>query len=219
MFLGQTFIKSLRDQGYNTTTSALCEFVDNSFQWGATEVRVYITQGKRDKAVRILVVDNGRGMSQAGLQVAMSFGGSMAYEARTGISRFGMGMKTAGLSISPIYRRFIAQGKRLHVNNRLVEAFDQTYQMPTARHTQVEGLTETRSRLIFSRPIDVPIADGSPKTTRVTVRRFALPFGCHSGPHNPVEFGTGLQNCGPSTHVSSVWSKWVRSGMTTSTTS
>jgi hypothetical protein len=27
LFLGQTLIKSLRDQGYNTTTSALCEFV------------------------------------------------------------------------------------------------------------------------------------------------------------------------------------------------
>ncbi len=287
MFLGQTLIKSLRDQGYNTTTSALCEFVDNSFQWGATEVRVYIVQRKRDKTFRILVVDNGQGMSPSVQQVAMSFGGSMAYEARTGISRFGMGMKTAGLSISPtfdnytwdeprayynvtldvneigsnrsnllevptpqmnddlpsdivdiitrptawptnpqesqtlmatsreelherlgqsgtivylpdcdrltwktekkladhaikemgrVYRRFIAQGKRLYVNNRLVEAFDPTYQMPTARHTQVEGLTETRSRLIFSKPIEVPVADGSAKTTRVTVKLFALPY-------------------------------------------
>jgi hypothetical protein len=34
LFLGQTLIKSLRDQGYNNTTSALCELVDNSFQWG-----------------------------------------------------------------------------------------------------------------------------------------------------------------------------------------
>lgn len=287
MFLGQTLIKSLRDQGYNSTTSALCEFVDNSFQWGATEVRVYIAQGKRDKTFRILVVDNGRGMPPPGQRVAMSFGGSMAYEARTGISRFGMGMKTAALSICPtfdnytwqeprayynvtldvneigskrdnmleipepqlndelpsdivdlltrpttwpknssesqtllassreelherlgcsgtivylpdcdrlsyrkeqtlaehaikemgrVYRRFIAQGKRLYVNNRLVEAFDPTYQMPTARHTRVEGLTETRSRLIFSKPIDVPVADGSKTTTRVTIKLFALPY-------------------------------------------
>ncbi len=287
LFLGQTLIKSLRDQGYNTTTSALCEFVDNSFQWGADEVRVYIVQGKRDKTFRILVVDNGQGMPSAAQQVAMSFGGSMAYEARVGISRFGMGMKTAGLSISPtldnytwqeprayynvtldvneigkdrsnllevptpqlnddlpsdivdiitrptawpknpqesqtllatsrdelhdrlgrsgtivylpdcdrlsfkkeqtlaehaikemgrVYRWFIAQGKRLYVNNRLVEAFDPTYQMATARHTRVEGLTETRSRLIFSKPIDVPIADGSSKMTRVTVKLFALPY-------------------------------------------
>ena len=287
MFFGQTLIKSLRDQGYNTTTSALCEFVDNSLQWGATEVRVYITQGKREKTLRILVVDNGQGMTPIHQQVAMSFGGSHAFESRTGISRFGMGMKTAGLSISPVldnyswqeprayysvtldvneigkdksnllevpapqlnddlpsdivdiitrptawpknphesqtllatsrhelherlgrsgtivylpecdrltykkeqtlaehavtemgrvYRRFIGQGKRLYVNNRLVEAFDPTYQMPTARHTKVEGLTETRSRLIFSKPVEVPVADGSPKTTLVTVKLFALPY-------------------------------------------
>lgn len=101
LFLGQTLIKSLRDQGYNSTTSALCEFVDNSLQWGASEVRVYIVQSKRDKAIRILALDNGKGMSPISQRVAMSFGGSMAYESRGGISRFGMGMKTAGLSISP----------------------------------------------------------------------------------------------------------------------
>lgn len=288
LFLGQTLVKSLRDQGYNTTTSALCEFVDNSFQWGATEVRVYIVQDKRDKGFRILVVDNGYGMAPEALRVAMSFGGSWAFESRTGISRFGMGMKTAGLSISPtldtyswqeprayygvtldvheignskantvqvpapelnndlpseivdiltkpcaypknpqesqtllatsreelrdrlgptgtlvylpecdrlsykkeqtlvvnaikdmarVYRRFIAKGRRLYVNNRLVEAFDPTYQMPTARHARfVEGLTETRSRLIFSKVVEVPVADDSPKTTRVTVKLFALPY-------------------------------------------
>jgi len=288
LFLGQTLIKSLRDQGYNSTTSALCEFVDNSFQWGAEEVRVYIAQSKRDKSIRIVVVDNGGGMTPAGQRVAMSFGGSMAYEARTGISRFGMGMKTAGLSISPtvdnytwqeprayynvtldvneigskrdntlevpepqlnddlpsdlvdiltkptswpknshesqtllatsrdelpgclgnsgtivylsdcdrlsykkeqtlaehaikemgrVYRRFISQGKRLYVNNRLVEAFDPTYQMPTGRHARVEGLTETRSRLIFSRILEIPVSDNeTAPTTRVTVKLFALPY-------------------------------------------
>jgi hypothetical protein len=288
LFIGQTLIKSLRDQGYNSTTSALCEFVDNSLQWGATEVRVYIAQAKRDKSIRIVVVDNGRGMSQTGQRVAMSFGGSMAYEARAGISRFGMGMKTAGLSISPtidnyswqeprayynvtldvnelgskrdntlevpesqlnddlpsdlvdilikpttwpknpeesqtllatskeelherlggsgtivylsdcdrlsykkeqtlaehaikemgrVYRRFIAQGRKLYVNNRLVEAFDPTYQMAGARHTRVEGLTETRSRLIFSKVIEVPVSDGEAAgKTRVIVKLFALPY-------------------------------------------
>src|SRR5580658_1351284 len=44
LFLGQTLINSLRDLGYNTTTSALCEHVDNALQWGATEVRVYFRQ-------------------------------------------------------------------------------------------------------------------------------------------------------------------------------
>src|SRR5262249_37945623 len=49
LFFGQTLISSLRDVGYNSTTSALCEHVDNAIQWGATEVRVYFRQtGKRN---------------------------------------------------------------------------------------------------------------------------------------------------------------------------
>jgi hypothetical protein len=48
LFFGQTLISSLRDVGYNSTTSALCEHVDNAIQWGATEVRVYFRQtGKK----------------------------------------------------------------------------------------------------------------------------------------------------------------------------
>ena len=34
LFLGQTLIDSLRDLGYNSTTSALCEHVDNAIQVG-----------------------------------------------------------------------------------------------------------------------------------------------------------------------------------------
>jgi hypothetical protein len=77
-----------------------------------------------------------------------------------------------------VYRRFIAAGKKLYVNNRRVEAFNPTYQMPTARHVRVvEGLTEIRGRLIFSKPLDIPVADGEKAlTTRVTVKLFALPY-------------------------------------------
>src|ERR1700755_2420754 len=59
LFFGQTLIQSLRDVGYNHTTSALCEHVDNAIQWGATEVRVYFHQtGKRgDYSIDVLVVD------------------------------------------------------------------------------------------------------------------------------------------------------------------
>jgi len=108
MFFGQTLIRSLRDQGYNSTTAALCEFVDNSIQWGASEVRVYVSQF-RHEPIRILVYDNGRGMAPNVQKVAMAFGGSMAYNARTGNSRFGLGMKTAGLSLSPSVDTFTWQ--------------------------------------------------------------------------------------------------------------
>lgn len=104
LFLGQTFINSLRDTGYNSTTSAVSEHIDNAIQARASEIRVYFHQtGNRGNYdVDVMVYDNGIGMAPHILQVAMSFGGSMYYENRSGIGRFGVGMKTAALSIGPV---------------------------------------------------------------------------------------------------------------------
>jgi hypothetical protein len=103
LFFSQTMIQSLRDVGYNNTTSALCEHVDNALQAGASEIRVYFRQtGKRgDYQLDAAVYDNGSGMSPTVLKVATSFGGSTTFGNRKGIGRFGMGMKTAALSMSP----------------------------------------------------------------------------------------------------------------------
>jgi Histidine kinase-, DNA gyrase B-, and HSP90-like ATPase len=288
LFLGQTLIRSLRDLGYNSTTSALCEHVDNALQWGASEVRVYFRQsGKQpNQRIDILVYDNGKGMAPHVLKVAMAFGGSMVYDNRAGIGRYGMGMKAAALNMARsvdvyswqekgafysmtldvdkigqdrnnmielpdpemadelpsevagmftkpmdypkkgadrqdlvaddpddlterlgrsgsivylpncdrltystaktladhaikdmgrIYRKFIENGLRLYVNNRQVEAFDPTYWMGAARHTKVEGLTETKSSLVDSWAIQLPVTEGSKHATEVRVRMFLLP--------------------------------------------
>ena len=50
-----------------------------------------------------MVYDNGRGMAPNVLKVATAFGGSMSYGSRSGIGRFGMGMKTAALSMTPAF--------------------------------------------------------------------------------------------------------------------
>ena len=289
LFLGQTLVSSLRDLGYNSTTSALCEHIDNAIQWGANEVRVYFHQlGKgADHKIAVLVYDDGKGMAPHVLKVATAFGGSMVYENRAGIGRYGMGMKAAALSMSPvlevyswqdpnaiynmtldvndvgnsrsnlieledptlldqlpsevadilthpmtfpknpsetqtllasnreelkdsfpssgtiiflpdcdrlsfrkpqtlvehatremgrIYRRFIAKGLHLYVNNRLVEAFDPMYWMTEARHTRMENLEPTRSRLIGSWPIEIPVGEGSAETTTIVARLYALPY-------------------------------------------
>ena len=289
LFLGQTFINSLRDVGYNTTTSALCEHVDNAIQADASEVRVYFNQRGQKGSYNIdaLVYDNGRGMAPHVLQVAMSFGGSMYFDNRDGIGRFGVGMKTAALSMAPavevyswtepgaiytmtldvkeisskmanllelpepqlldalpsyvarvltrpmayprthaqqelitddeddlldrvsgsgtivfiadcdrvtfkrsqtlaedairemsrIYRVQLSKGLRLFVNNRRVEAFDPTYWDLNARHVTIEGLKETRSRLIKSwTDIQVPVSENSEETAPVAVRLYMLPI-------------------------------------------
>lgn len=104
LFLAQTFVQSLRDVGYNSTTSALQEHVDNAIEAGASQVRIYFRQaGKRgDLETDVMVYDNGRGMPPNVLKVATSFGGSLSFGNRTAIGRFGMGMKTAALSLSPV---------------------------------------------------------------------------------------------------------------------
>lgn len=103
LFFGQTFVRSLRDVGYTDTVSAVCEHVDNAIQWGAKNVRIYFNQrGRRgDTKIDVLVLDDGQGMTPETLRVAMSFGGSTVYDRRDGIGRFGVGMKTAALSMGP----------------------------------------------------------------------------------------------------------------------
>ncbi len=288
LFFAQTLIASLRDVGYNTTTSALSEHVDNAIQAGADEIRVYFRQeGKKGEyVIDTAVYDNGRGMAPNVLKVATSFGGSMTYNNREGIGRFGMGMKTAALSMSSVmelyswqepgtfynmtldveevgkersnlvelpdpvllselpddlvdllvrpmsfpsnaaeqdlladrnddpgerlgqsgtivympacdrltsakartlvehavkemsrvYRRAIAGGLNLYVNNRRVEAFDPTYSMADARHTKLIDLPTKTSRLLFGRPVTIPLREHGNETAQATVRIYRLPI-------------------------------------------
>ena len=104
---------ALRDLGYNDTTSAICEHVDNAVQWGANEVRIYFNEvGKKNKKkIDVLVYDNGVGIAPNVLRAVTAFGGSLCFENREGIGRYGMGMKAAALSISP--RWISIRGKSL----------------------------------------------------------------------------------------------------------
>ncbi len=114
LFFAQTLIQSLRDVGYNHTTSALCEHVDNAYQAGASEIRIYFRQNKRKEggAIDVAVYDNGKGMAPAVLKAATAFGGSLNFGNRDGIGRFGMGMKTAALSLSPVMELYSWQEPR-----------------------------------------------------------------------------------------------------------
>jgi len=128
LFLGQTLVNSLRDTGYNNTTSAICEHVDNSIESGATEIRVYFIESgpKQRKSLHVLVLDNGKGMSPNVLKAACAFGGSMRFDNRGGIGRYGMGMKAAALSISPVLDVYTWQERGAYYNITIdVEAIGQ----------------------------------------------------------------------------------------------
>jgi hypothetical protein len=288
LFFAQTLIQSLRDVGYNHTTSALCEHVDNAYQAGAKEIRVFFRQAhKRDGgAIDVAVYDNGKGMEPAVLKAATAFGGSLNFGNRDSIGRFGMGMKTAALSLSPVmelyswqepkaiysmtldidavgrdrrnlvelpeptlhgefpteqsslftsfmsfpsetgeqnrvaqtdeelyeklglsgtlvymptcdrltyaksktlvehamkemarvYRRQIAEGLKLYINNRVVEAFDPTYSMLNARHVRFLETEPKVSRLSVSKTVQIRLNETLPETAPIQIRIYRLPI-------------------------------------------
>jgi hypothetical protein len=76
-----------------------------------------------------------------------------------------------------VYRRAIAGGLRLYINNRLVEAFDPTYSMPNARHVHfLKDVAAKHSTLIIARPIEIRIHERAPDTAPITVKIYKLPI-------------------------------------------
>jgi hypothetical protein len=90
-------MQSLRGFGYSPET-ALADLVDNSISAGADKIDIAIDWN--DGAPRISLLDDGRGMTAAGLSAAMCFGGKGTHiERQAGdLGRFGLGLKTASLS-------------------------------------------------------------------------------------------------------------------------
>jgi hypothetical protein len=103
---GEQTVKSIRDTGYKGTDYALAELIDNSFQWGQARTVLLVivqrmVQGKRratKRADEIWVIDDGTGMTDPAVNLALSFGGSGKYDDRSGIGRFGMGLPQASVS-------------------------------------------------------------------------------------------------------------------------
>jgi hypothetical protein len=90
-------LEALRGLGYSTA-AALADIIDNSISAGATVVRVDFSWAGQDS--RIVVMDDGRGMSDAELESAMTLGDKSPLDERHAgdLGRFGMGLKTASFS-------------------------------------------------------------------------------------------------------------------------
>jgi hypothetical protein len=90
-------MEALRGLGYSTA-AALADIIDNSISAGAGEVRIDFTWDGADS--RITVLDDGRGMSEPELELAMRLGGKNPLDLRApdDLGRFGLGLKTASFS-------------------------------------------------------------------------------------------------------------------------
>lgn len=89
--------------GYNPS-SAIMDIVDNSFMAKAKEiiVKLFLKEGmtvNNAKSInKIVIVDNGVGMNEAGITKAMQLGSSVTYE-NNSLSKYGLGLKSAGFSL------------------------------------------------------------------------------------------------------------------------
>lgn len=86
---------ALTSQGYDFKES-VADLVDNCVDAGATEVVIHFLRDG-DQLVSLVVADDGRGMDEARLDVAMTVGGQQDYDAAA-LGLFGTGLKSASLS-------------------------------------------------------------------------------------------------------------------------
>ena len=91
-------ITAMRDSGYKNTAYALAELIDNSVQANASmievlciEKRELVRQREVSRLWKIAVLDNGSGMDDKTLRMALQFGNGTRLNDRSGIGRFGMG--------------------------------------------------------------------------------------------------------------------------------
>lgn len=95
------FIQATRDSGYKGTPSAVAELVDNALQASARNVNIQVVRANTngdDKAVEVIVHDDGAGMDRHVLRHALRFGGSTRFNDRSGLGRYGMGLPNSSLS-------------------------------------------------------------------------------------------------------------------------
>jgi hypothetical protein len=89
--------ESMRDLGYSLAT-AVADIIDNSITAEATEVDIFcdLTSGKPT----LVIIDNGTGMTEEKLLLAMKHGSVNPKQARepNDLGRFGLGLKTASFS-------------------------------------------------------------------------------------------------------------------------
>ncbi|MFF3757961.1 ATP-binding protein [Streptomyces sp. NPDC002185] len=89
------YVESLTHQGYGFE-AAIADLIDNSIDADAKNVVVSFSRDD-DRLVSLLVVDDGHGMNDAALDVAMTVGGQQDYSADA-LGHFGAGLKAASLS-------------------------------------------------------------------------------------------------------------------------
>lgn len=130
-FFSYNALLSQRASGYKNTTYALAELIDNSFDAEADTVTIVFLEKRVDSRRRveeILVIDNGKGMSEKVLQGSLQFGNTTNNDIAEVIrskkkGKFGYGLPNASLSQCPSIHVYswLKKGSTNHVFLDLAE--------------------------------------------------------------------------------------------------
>jgi hypothetical protein len=131
--------ESLRDIGYDFS-SAVADLIDNSISAGADTIRVVMEFDGEDS--RVLICDDGAGMTISGALEALRFGSRRDYELGD-LGRYGLGLKTASLS----------QGRSVTVVSR-----NRSVKEPHAHRLDLDVIAEFDDWLVVS-PKNEPSVD------------------------------------------------------------
>ncbi|MFC8448530.1 ATP-binding protein [Kitasatospora sp. NPDC057223] len=182
------YVEALSSQGYGFE-AALTDLVDNSIDAGARDVVIHFLR-EGDQLVSLLVVDDGGGMDEAALDIAMTVGGRRDYEGAA-LGMFGTGLKSASLShaesVTVVSRtkRSRAAGRRLTTNG-----FKDDFSCDIVDPTYCQNLIDRYDMLILFHGTvvrwdgvkDFPKHGGAGQTDRYLMRTLDK-LGLHLGLH------------------------------------
>lgn len=90
--------------GY-TTTSAICDIIDNSVRANADTIQILIerdrkelTDSRKNNVKEYLIIDDGDGMSEDGIKEALKLGATDKEYEEFALAKFGLGLKSAAFS-------------------------------------------------------------------------------------------------------------------------
>ena len=93
---------TIRSTGYKSADNAIAEIIDNSIEAEAKDTFIIASEGEIDGGkgiTQIAFLDNGLGMDEKTLKIALRLGASRKRENREGIGRFGVGLTQASMSV------------------------------------------------------------------------------------------------------------------------
>lgn len=80
----------------HTPLSAICEIIDNAIDAGAANI--FVLLNRPNNVSEYLIIDDGKGMDEAGIQNALTLGSDDSGYGHDSLSKFGLGLKSAAFS-------------------------------------------------------------------------------------------------------------------------